>query len=47
MAAKLYLVAYNTAQFLGWTYLAFVLFTIAFQVINWLCCEKRTKLALE
>ena len=23
MAAKLYLVAYNTAQFLGWTYLAF------------------------
>ena len=31
----------------GWTYLAFVLFTIAFQVINWLCCEKRTKLALE
>ena len=23
MAAKLYLVAYNTAQFLGWTYLAY------------------------
>lgn len=31
----------------GWTYLAFVLFTLLFQVVNWLCCEKRTKLALE
>jgi hypothetical protein len=31
----------------GYTYLAFILFTIAFQVINWLCVEKRTKLALE
>ena len=34
-------------KLVGWNYFAFIVFTILFQLVTWLCCEKQLKAKLE